>query len=96
MRSEFKRTYTSELLKLIAKNTNDNTKCSTNTCLIHYQKWAEERGFEFNIARVPKLELDGILQQFYAELIKSDGQEYEPESLKVMQAALDRHLHEEG
>ena len=26
---------------------------------------------------------------YYAELIKSDGQVYEPESLKVMQAALD-------
>ena len=83
-------------MQLIAKNTNDNTKRSTNTWLRRYQKWAEERGFESNIARVPKLELDGILQQFYAELIKSDGQEYEPESLKVMQAALDQHLCEEG
>ena len=73
---------TSELLQLIAKNTNDNTKRSTNTWLRCYQKWAEERGFESNIAGVPKLELDGILQQFYAELIKSDGQEYEPESLR--------------
>ena len=42
------------------------------------------------------MELDGILQQFYAELIKSDGQEYEPESLKVMQDALDQYLREEG
>ena len=87
---------TSELLQLIAKNTNQNTKHSTNTQLRHYQKWAEERGFEPNIARVPKLKLDGILQQFYADLIKSDGKEYEPKSLKVMQAALDQHLREEG
>ena len=29
-------------------------------------------------------------------MTKSKGQEYEPESLKVMQAALDRHLREEG
>jgi len=33
-----------------------------------------------------------VLQHFYAELIKKDGQEYEPESLKVMIAALDRHV----
>ena len=52
--------------------------------------------FDSSIAWVPKLELDGILQQFYAELIKSDGQVYEPESLKVMQAALDWHLREKG
>ena len=85
-----------ELQQLIAKNTNENTKRSTNTWLRRYQKWAEERGFESNIVLVPKLELDAILQQFYAELIKSNGQEYEPESLKVMQSALDRHLREEG
>jgi len=42
------------------------------------------------------LELDGILQQLYAELMKCDGEEYEPESLKIMQAALDRGLREEG
>ena len=42
------------------------------------------------------MKLDGILQQFYADLIKSDGQKYEPESVKVMQAALDQHLRKEG
>ena len=66
------------------------------TWLRRYQKWGKERGFESNITQVPKSELDDILQQFYAELITSNGQEYEPESLKVMQAALDRHLWEEG
>ena len=94
--SEFKRTNSGELQRLIEKNRNENTKRSTNTWVKRYQKWAEERGFEANIAQVPKSELDGILQQFYAELMKCDGEEYEPESLKVMQAALDRRLREEG
>ena len=80
-RSKFKHTNSGELQRL-----NENTKCSTSTWVKHYQKWAEERGFE--VARVPKSELDGILQQFYAELMKCDGEEYEPESLKVMQALL--------
>ena len=40
--------------------------------------------------------LDKILQRFYAELMKSDGTDYEPESLKVMIACLDRHLWEHG
>ena len=44
--SEFKCTNMSELQQLIAKNTNENTKHSTNTWLRRYQKRAEERGFE--------------------------------------------------
>jgi len=32
--------------------------------------------------------------QFYAEIRKEIGQEYEPDSLKVMQAALERYLKE--
>jgi len=47
-----------------------------------------------DIATIPREELDQVLQHFYAELIKKDGQEYEPESLKVMIAALDRHVRE--
>ena len=54
----------------------------------HYSEWAAERGLETNLARVPKANLDGILQQFYAELLKKNGQEYKPESLKMMQAGL--------
>ena len=41
---------------------------------------------------VPHQRLDGVLQQFYAELRKTNGENYEPESLKVMQAALDRYF----
>ena len=32
------------------------------------------------------------LSQFYAELREENGQDYKPDSLKVMQVALDRHL----
>ena len=35
-----------------------------------------------------------MLQQFYAELVKIGGKEYEPESLKVMIAAIDRYVRE--
>ena len=33
-----------------------------------------------------------MLQRFYAELVKKDGKEYEPELLKVMIAAVDRYV----
>ena len=36
--------------------------------------------------------LDEILQKYYLEVRKQDGTEYEPHSLKVMQAALERYL----
>ena len=41
-------------------------------------------------------ELDGVLQRFFAEIRKTDGTEYEPESLRTMLGALDRHFREEG
>ena len=47
-----------------------------------------------DLADVPKEKLDQVLQQFYAELVKIDGKEYEPESLKVMIAAIDRYVRE--
>ena len=42
-----------------------------------------------DLACVAKDRLDGVLQQFYADLVEKDGKEYEPESLKVMIAAID-------
>ena len=36
------------------------------------------------------------LQQFYAEVRKADGNQYKPDSLRTMLAALDRHLRQNG
>ena len=52
----------------------------------------EARRFE----DIPPKELDAILCRFFAEIRKKDGGEYEPESLAVMQSALDRHLKNAG
>ena len=41
-------------------------------------------------------QLDKVLEQFYASVCKQNGTDYEPGSLKVMQATLDRHLQEKG
>lgn len=48
----------------------------------------------------PKLELHApadlnkLLEKIYTEVRKTDGGEYQPDSMKVMLAALDRHLKE--
>ena len=34
--------------------------------------------------------LDKVLSKFYAEVKKKDGDDYEPESLKIMQSAIER------
>ena len=36
--------------------------------------------------------MDGVLQRFYAELMNKDGKAYEPKSLKVVIAAIDRYV----
>ena len=42
-------------------------------------------------------ELDAVLCKFYAEVrLRKDGEEYEPNSLAVMQTSLDRHLKNVG
>ena len=37
-----------------------------------------------------------MLEHFYAEVKNKQGEDYEPESLKVMMASLDRHLRTKG
>ena len=91
--SKFKTTSDKELKRLVENNSNLNTK-RTSTWLKRYEKWAEHKGMQTDLADVPKEELNRVLQQFYAELVKIDGKEYEPESLKVMIAVIDRYVRE--
>jgi len=67
---------------------NANIAKSTGTWLKRFNKWRTER----QIGE----QLDGILQLFFAEIRKNDGTNYEPDSLRTMMAALDRHLREKG
>ena len=57
-----------------------------------FVKWATERGKEKNLEAYECVDLDKTLPQFYAEVRKESGEDYEPDSLRVMQAALERHL----
>ena len=40
--------------------------------------------------------MNTLLEHFYAEVKNKQGEDYEPESLKVMMASLDRHLKNKG
>ena len=71
---------------------NENTKKSTEQWKNVFGKWATERGKEKNLEAYECVNLDKTLSQFYAEVCKESGEDYEPDSLRVMQAALERHL----
>ena len=56
-----------------------------------WENWGNERKFNPKLKENEHVDLDKKLQMFYAEVLIK---EYEPESLKSMLAALDRHLKE--
>ena len=59
---------------------------STAFWLSVWKKWCLEERIAEEIENYEPAELNTLLERFYA------GEEYEPESLKVMIASLDRHL----
>ena len=81
-----------ELAILADECNNKNTKRSTNTWLNVYKSWAVERNMKVQLEDYSPLELDVVLCQFYGEIRKKDGNNYEPDSLRVMQAGLHRYL----
>lgn len=71
---------------------NENTKKSTEYWRNVFKKWASERKQETNLEEYEHEALDKTLSKFYAEVRKENGDDYEPDSLRVMQAALERYL----
>ena len=82
--------------ELKAKAENANTIKSTCHWLRVYLSWVKLRNKEQEIERLEPSRLDEILQEFYAEVKRKDGTDYEPSSLANMEAALDRRWREAG
>ena len=85
-----------EIQKLIQLNSNKNTTKSTCNWIKKFSEWATARGINPKLEEISEDELDGVLQKFYCEVRRRDGENYEPDSLRVMHAALDRHLKDKG
>ena len=60
---------------------NENTKKSTEQWKSVFVKWATERGKEENVKAYQCVDHDKTLSQFYAEVRKESGEDYEPDSL---------------
>ena len=59
--------------------------------------WRKAKGIEHGVLSDKGVsEMNDILGHFYAELRKEDGTDYEPDSLRVMLASLDRHFIDSG
>ena len=75
---------------------NVNMRKSTINWVRVFETWCDENDLDKNPEMVLPVQFDKILERFLACVFKQDGTDYEPGSLKVMQAALDRHLTEKG
>ena len=87
---------TLELQRLKDKTKNANTEKSTSNWARVFMNWQSQNGVTISLGEITPTELDNTLQNFYADVKKKDGSDYEPESLRTMLAALDRHFRENG
>ena len=88
--SRFKKSKEEEKILFAEASTAVNTKHSTNTWVNVFN--AMERGYDRKIYDYNPQELGTMLQSFYIEVRKQNGQEYEPQCLNIMITALDRYL----
>ena len=64
-----------QIEKFKAKNINANTSKTTRTWVNVFNKWRASRNIHQPLHEIPEDELDGILQLFYAQVEKANGQD---------------------
>ena len=73
----------------VGNATNANTQRCTDKWLNCFKEWAKLKKIDHEIEKLAPFELDLILQKFFTEVRKRNGNEYEPNSLASLQAGLD-------
>ena len=58
--------------------------------------WAKQNNVNEDIASISPENLNSFLERFYAEVKTKNGEDYEPDSLRVMIVAIDRFLKDKG
>ena len=89
--SRFPVVSTEEITEINESAASKNTKRTTQTWLTVWMKWCTARNIDDKIERYSPQAQDEVLKKFYVEVRKKDGSEYEPDSLRVMQASIDRY-----
>ena len=77
-------------------NKNRNTTHATNTWIRCFENWAKDSGRPWNVLSMDKIELNSVLEIYFAEAVRKDGKQYEPSSLGCIQSGIDRYLRENG
>ena len=73
------------LIQSLKKNAKiKNTQQSTNNWLKVWKSWVSQKGYDESIEKYEPEALNKILEEFYATVRKKDGEDYEPDSLRVM------------
>ena len=80
----------------VANATNANTQRCTDKWVNCFKEWATSKKKDHEIEKLAPFELDLRLQNFFTEVRKRDGTEYEPNSLASLQAGIDRYLKLKG
>ena len=86
-----------EMNELKSVASNRNTSRSIKQWMNVLRSWCQCRHLEYvSIETMAPEELDKVLSKFYAEAKKKDGDNYEPESLKITLSAIERFLKEKN
>ena len=85
---------TKEELKNCSQN--ESTAKSTGFWLSVWKNWCVKKEITDEIENYEPAEFNTLLEHFYAEVNNKKGEDYEPGSLKVIMASLDRHLKNKG
>ena len=94
--SRFTKSTAENINEFINRSKNTNTTKATSQWIRLFQSWTLERNMVIKIEELDAPELDKILQQFYSEVVKQNGDDYEPSSLANLQAGIDRYLKEKS
>ena len=81
-----------DIQSLVNKSKNSNTTKATSQRMRVFNSLATLRGEVRHTFALSPVDLDIVLQSFYAGVRKTNGDEYEPNSLASMQAGIDRYL----
>ena len=73
-----------DLDKLEAKSQEENTKRATSWGIQKFEKWCDKRKLKVDFNCVTPVELNELLQKFYAEVKSEKGQPLTPSTLTGM------------
>ena len=71
---------------------NKNMQQSTKNWINVWSAWPELKGHDKSTMGYEPVAQSKILEDFYATVRKKNGEDYEPDSLRVMVTAVDRYL----